>query len=360
MIHRCLAGALFLLGLSGHLPAVAEPYLAVQEGYKCSVCHVNPTGGGLRNNFGILYAKLLLPAQPIDGAIAAWTGQAIDSLRLGGDLRAAWTGSAAPNTASQRQFGLEQFRVYADLAVIPDRLGVYVDEQVAPNAAQNLEAYVHYGSPTGGLYFKGGQFYLPFGWRFQDQTAFVREVTGISMTTPEQGVEIGYEYHAWSAQLDLTNVPASGAGKAGHQITGQAVYVMPGWRWGMATSLTQSDVGNRRVGGVFAGLRTGPVAWLAEADLIRDQSFPGGRSLASGLIEADWRIRRGHNVKCTAEYFDPNRGVSEDQRARYSLVYEYTPIPFLQLRAGYRRYRGIPQSDSENQRLTFIELHGYF
>jgi hypothetical protein len=58
--------------------------------------------------------------------------------------------------------------------------------------------------------------------------------------------------------------------------------------------------------------------------------------------------------------YDPDRSVREDQRARYSLVYEFTPIPFLQLRAGYRRYRGIPQSNSENQRLSFVELHGYF
>jgi hypothetical protein len=41
-------------------------------------------------------------------------------------------------------------------------------------------------------------------------------------------------------------------------------------------------------------------------------------------------------------------------------VYEYTPIPFLQFRAGYRHYFGIPQSNSQNQQLTFFELHGYF
>jgi hypothetical protein len=217
------------------------------------------------------------------------------------------------------------------------------------------------GNSNDGLYFKGGQFYLPFGWRLQDQTAFVREVSGISMTTPEQGLELGYEKGAWSSQLDLTNVPASGSGgKAGHQITGQTVFVQSWWRLGAATSLTQSDVGNRRVAGVFAGLRTGPVAWLGEIDAVRDQSFPGGRTLGAGLIEADWRLLRGHNLKLTAESLDPDRAIRQNREARYSLVYEYTPIPFVQIRAGFRRYRGIPQSDVENQRLSFVELHGYF
>ena len=80
----------------------------------------------------------------------------------------------------------------------------------------------------------------------------------------------------------------------------------------------------------------------------------------AGLFEADWRIRRGHNLKLSLEGYDPNRSVREDNQARYSLVYEFTPIPFLQFRAGYRRYRGIPQSNAENQRLSFVELHGYF
>lgn len=362
MTPRVLSiGVALLAGCLGALPARAEPYLAVQEGYKCNVCHVNPTGGGLRNNFGIVYAKALLPAQGLTDKLDVWTGQLIDAVRVGGDLRAEWSRSSAPKTPSQQQFALEQFRVYGDVSIIPDRLAVYIDEQVAPNASQNLETYVRYGNANDGLYLKGGQFYLPFGWRLQDQTALVREVSSISMTTPEQGVELGYEHAAWSAQLDLTNVPAAGsAAKAGHEVTSQVVYVQPRWRVGAATSFTQSDAGNRRVGGLFAGMRTGPVAWLGEIDLVRDQSFPGGRSLAAGLFEADWRIRKGHNLKLTAESFDPNRAVREDQQARYSIVYEFTPIPFLQLRVGYRRYRGIPQSNIENKRWSFVEVHGYF
>lgn len=351
-----LLAACALVSLSSRVRA--EPYLAVMEGYKCNVCHVNPTGGGLRNQFGTLYSKSLLAVRS-DDPLSAWSGALGDAVRVGGNLRAAWSTSLQPNTARQEQFALEQMRVYADVTVIPERLGLYVDEQVAPNAALNLEAYVRYGS-TSGFYAKGGQFYLPFGWRLQDQTAFVRELSGISMITSQQGVEIGYERVAWSSQLDYDGIPSSGSVRTGHQISGQTVFVQALWRLGAAVSLTQSDAGNRRVGGLFAGTRSGPVAWLGEVDMVRDQSLPGGRRLAAGLLEADWRVRRGHNLKFTAEYRDPNRAIREDQQVRYSAIYEYTPVPFLQLRAGFRRYRGIPQSNVENQRLAFLELHGYF
>jgi hypothetical protein len=351
--------ALLLVGILRTSAADAEPYLAVQEGFKCNVCHVNPTGGGLRNDFGITYAKVLLPAETIDTKLDAWTGKVTDILRVGGDLRADWTRDTAPHTQATSGFDLEQFRVYGDLTIIPDRLGIYVDEQIAPNGSQNEEAYVRYGSTTDGFYFKGGQFYLPFGWRLQDQTAFVREVSGISMTTPDKGVEIGYEKNAWSAQLDFTNGSANTSG-TGHEITSQVVYVKSFWRLGAAASMTQAEVGDRKVGALFAGFRTGPVAWLGEADYVHDGSFPGGRNLLAGLAEADWRVRKGHNLKLTAEYSDPDRAVAENQQTRYSLVYEYTPLPFLQLRFGYRRYFGIPQSPTENQRLILAELHGYF
>ncbi|HEY2781327.1 MAG TPA: hypothetical protein VGI90_11155 [Steroidobacteraceae bacterium] len=362
MIQRLTLAILVLAVLTvlRAAPASAEPYLAVTEGYKCNVCHVNPTGGGLRNDFGTTYAKVLLPAETVDNALDSWTGKISDRLRVGGDLRTDWTRDTAPHTASQQAFSLEQVRVYADLTIIPDRLGIYVDEQVAPNGSQNEEAYVRYGNTTDGFYVKGGQFYLPFGWRLQDQSAFVREVTGISMATPDKGVEIGYEHAAWSAQFDVTNGISNATAGSGYQVTTQVSYTKPIWRIGVSGSSTQSNAGDRHMGGLFAGLKTGPIAWLAEGDIVHDDSFPGGRTLAVGLLEGDLKIAKGHNLKLTAEYSDPDRSVRNDQQTRYSVVYEYTPLPFLQLRAGYRHYFGIPQNNQDNQQLVLFELHGFF
>ena len=352
--------AAMLLAASARL-AVAEPYLAVQSGYKCSSCHVNASGGGLRNDFGLIYAQNVIAANTLGDSATAWSGKLGELVRLGGDLRANGSRNEVPNSRASQQFAVDQMRLYGEISVIRDRLSLYVDEKVAPNAAENFEAYAKYADPARGWYLKGGKFYLPFGWRLQDQTAFVREVSGISMTTPDQGIEVGYEKDRWSAQLAFTNGAANAQSGSGHQLTGQLVYAHTAWRAGLAASHTRADGGNRNLVGVFAGVRTGPIAWLGEADLVSDDGYPEGRrTLASLLGEADWNLAKGHNLKVTAEYFDPDRHIGEDQQNRLSVLYEYTPIQFLQLRAGFRRYRGIPQSDTQNRRFSFIELHAYF
>jgi hypothetical protein len=78
------------------------------------------------------------------------------------------------------------------------------------------------------------------------------------------------------------------------------------------------------------------------------------------LLEANWALARGNNLKVTAEYLDPNRRVAHDAQTRWSLLYELTPVQFVQLRAGVRYSDGIPQLDSEHTRLYFVELHGFF
>ena len=352
-----LAGLVVLL-LS--LPAAAEPYLALQQGYACSACHFNPSGGGLRSAFGSVFAENVMPSGPVPALGGIWSGTVLGRLSLGADARASWQRTGVPHAGDVTVDGIDQVRVYAALAIIRDRLDVYVDEALAPGNARALEGYVRLRDAASGLYVKGGQFYLPFGWRLQDSTAFVREVSGISMTTPDNGVEIGYEKPGWSAQLDYTRGVANEGTGSGHQVTAQVVWIREDVRIGSAFSATQSLLGNRRAAALFAGLRTGRVAWLGEIDSVRDDGFAEGtRSITAALGEADWALARGHNLKLTAELHDPDRAVSHDLKTRFSVVYEWTPVPFVQLRAGFRRHAGIPQNDLDNRHLLFLELHGF-
>jgi hypothetical protein len=339
--------------------AQAEPYLAVANGFKCSACHVNPTGGGLRNQAGALYAQNALAAWRLPEG-AQWSGGIGSAVRLGGDLRTGETRTRVPGEATQKTSGMEQFRLYADVQLVSDLFGAYVDQQLRPGRSQRQEAYLRLGSATRGWYAKAGQFYLPFGWRLQDNSAFVRSLSGVSMATPDKGVELGLELGDWSLQLARSNGPGNVGPISGHQWTGQAVWLQPWGRAGLALASTKSSAGGREAVGLFGGFSTGPLAWLGEVDLVSDGGFAEGRrQLLATLAEVNWGVARGHNLKFSAEWLDPDRKIAQDHKARLSLLYEFTPIAYTQLRFGLRRYDGIPQAPVDNRRSWFVELHAF-
>lgn len=360
---RLLAALSVPVLLGWCLAAAAEPYMAVREGLKCATCHVNPSGGGMRTAYGDIYAQTRLPARTVDlGNAEPWTGRVNRWFGVGGDWRGTASYTDIPSRDAQSAFETQELRAYVAATLLPDRLLLYADQRFAPGGGGNLESYARLSTQDGRYYLKAGQMYLPYGLRLEDDTAFIRQVPGINFTTPDNGVELGFEGGAWSAQLALSNGTAGASEQdQGKQASLSAIYMQPAWRLGGSFNFNDAEAGARRMQNVFAGLRTGPLVWLAEADYIVDESFSDGtRGLWAGLLETNWSWRQGQNLKLSSEYFDPDDEVDEDQQARYSLVWELTPVQFLQSRLGLRVYDGIPQNDLQNRRLLFWELHAFF
>lgn len=353
-------GAVMLLALAA--TAQAEPYLAAQMGMKCVQCHVNPTGGGMRNTFGNVYAQTQMAAKRIGSEEDLWTGQVMKFFSVGGNARANYNFVDVPNASSTNDFAVEEARAYLDFSVIPNRLAVYIDQRFAPGNATNLEANVRYWITENSFYVKAGRMYQPFGYRFEDDNAFVRQVSGINMQAPDEGVEFGFETGSWSTQLALSNGTA-GAPEVddGKQFVVRTELVKSVWRAGVSAVANNTDAGDRHGAGVFGAFRAGPVTLLGEVDYIDDDSIgEDGRKLMASLVEADWKVRQGHNLKLTFEWLEPDRDVDEDEQTRASVVYEWSPIQFIQLRGGVRLYDGIPQNDNQNRKQAFLQLHGFF
>ena len=362
---RAALAATPLLLLLSVLPDVsrAEPYLAVFKGMHCSSCHSQPAGGGMRTAYGNVYAQSELAGKRLDNADdSMWTGTVAKWLAVGGNLRGRYEYVDTPDEEEVSEFDLTRGTLYIEAQIIPDRLSVYIDQQFAPNASQNREGYIKLRSDTGRLHLLAGQFYLPYGLRLQDDSAFVRRATGINFANPDRGVQVGYENQQWSTQLSVTNGTGGGAElDTGKQVSVVTQYVQQGWRLGASLNTNDADLGDREMGGIFMGVSTGPVAWLAEADYVRDE-IPGSadRDGVAGLIEGNWMIRKGQNLKVSYDYFDPDRDVDEDHQVRYSLLWEYSPFQFFQTRVGARVYDGPPQFGAQNRDELFIELHGFF
>jgi hypothetical protein len=183
---RWLATSLALLSLCEAV--IAEPYLAVSKGMHCSSCHSNPAGGGKRNVYGNVFAQAELPAQRIgDPTAKLWTGEVFTWLSVGGNLRADYESVELPNASSDAKFDLNRGTVYLEASVIPNRLSVHVDQQFTLDSTENRELLVRLKTADGKFHVAAGQFILPYGLRLQDDSAFIRQATGVNFNIPDRG-----------------------------------------------------------------------------------------------------------------------------------------------------------------------------
>jgi len=337
----------------------AEPYLAVKAGATCSRCHVSPTGGGKRNEFGAVFGQTAASAnQPP----SIWSGDPVERISLGADLRANFLSTSVPNQTDQLAFELEEALLYGEVELIKDRVSFYLDQRVSPGAALSREAYGLFKSGNGDYYAKFGRFFLPHGFRLEDDTAFVRQATGFNFNNPDTGIELGIDRDNFTANLAISNgAPGSAETDTGKQFSFRTSFVENSWRLGGSLSFNDSDAANRTTGGLFGAIRTGFIQWLGEFAFIRDDLDSGeDREQFALFTEANIGWRQGHNIKLTYEHLDPDQDIDENEQNRFSTVYEYFPIQFVQLIGGLRIRDGIPQIDNQNTNEAFVQMHLYF
>lgn len=349
----------FLIGFLS-LPALAEPYLAVRTGQKCMSCHVNPGGGGKRTDAGASYGQFVMPEASADDL---WNGRVSPYLALGGDLRADLSYLDRDNADSQTAFETRRISLYLEITPVKDLLTIYIDQLMTPTSG-NREAFALMWNRGRSTYFKAGRILLPYGLRIEDDTAFIRRVSGVNFANADNGVEAGYESDAWSHRVALSNGSNGGdENNSGKQLSLRTEYIQPGWRIGASLNLNHGDdSADRGMFNVFAGYKWLGMDWLVEFDAIEDKDTAlGDIEQLVGLLEANRPVTKGQNLKVTLEYYDPDTDVDENQQTRTSLVWEYTPVSLLQLRAGLRAAEGIPQAvDDQNDDLLFVQLHSWF
>ena len=367
--------------------AHAEPYLAIQEGYKCSKCHVNMTGGGKRTDFATTYMQTrlssnflnwrdYLPAlgededpeeNPLksDSSSSFFSGRLNDYIAIGGDFRSQYEVVRSPDgDGDSESFREDKQNIYLEIDLIPERVIFY---QLLEGGGDAREVV---GILKGELneepyYVKVGKFYLPYGLRLQDDSAFVRSVLGFTYGATDQGIEFGYEPGSWALHIASTNGTGSGASPDNNpskRVTASVAYVTKHYRFGTSYSRNRVDEDLETIiYGVHAGAQFGRVGLLFEADIKKDED-KSDRDIEQfvSILELNFLAARGHNIKLSYEYHDPDEDIFENANERYSLVYEPFLNQFLQARIGARDNSGIPDDPSLNNSSYFAELHLYF
>jgi len=359
-----LAAACLLMALAAPAPARAEPAFAVRTGYRCSQCHVNRTGGGLRTPFGSLYTQTILPEDTFGRFDSVPTFLPADPdarFAAGGDVRVQSVSLFDDDGDDTSSIEITEANVYLEARLLPERLSLYLDEKTGPGGASARELFALVSFDRWRGYVKAGKFLPPFGWRLPDDSAFTRQFSGFSYATPDTGVEVGIEPGRWSVHLAAVNGAGGGSDdNRSKQFSLVGVRRFAKGRVGVSASNNLPTGARVTQGGAFGGVNLGRLALLGELDWreVRQGDVTGRRLL--GLFEADVLLARGLNLKYAHDWIDPDRDIGTDDRVRDSLGIEYTPYPFVQLRVFARRKDGPPQiADTGDEQVEF-ELHVFF
>lgn len=341
----------------------AEAYIAVREGYKCSQCHFNKTGGGKRNDFANVYVQTRLAQHFVqwqprgeeadESAVAnMYHGRLNDFVSLGADMRYVYSETHVPHTKTpERDLSIQTGLLYLQLDMVPDRGSFYLDQNVQ-GASTTREMFILFDGLPLDSYLKLGRFFLASGFRLQDDTAFVRQYSGFTYGNPDTGLEFGMEPGPFSLNLWTTSLDKK---------RGATAYLLSRpTRIGVSYSIDSSvEKTEKTVSNIFWGLHFGRFTVLSELDHIVTETDSKVKSEAL-LLELNYMSTKGANLKLSYDAFDPDLDAGTDIVDRFSLIYEPFLTQFLQLRLGARKYTGQADNDQENREEYFLEVHAFF
>ena len=359
-LHLLTVTALFIT-----LPATngwSEPYIAFREGLKCSACHVNHTGGGMRNGYGVLYPQTELTPllETFSDGSMDFSSDLSSAISIGADFMATnETLLSEGDLESANTFNVASGNLYLDFNLIPERLSFYLDENVAPSGASSREAFLLFESLPASGYVKAGRMLLPYGIRLWDDESFIRQTSGFNYDNQDIGVEVGVEPGNTSLSVAVSNgTQGARDDNTGKQVSAVGSVFLSNIVLGGSVSRNESRGVERVLFGPYGSVRLGPATFMGEVDWISESGAVDEEQVAAFASVEYWH-RDAVNVRVAYDFLDPYE-IGEDERYRLTIGAEAFLTPSLTAGAYYRLKESVPQDVQGNRDGFVLSLHSFF
>ena len=351
---------LFIFLCSSFLWAI--PRYAMESGSSCILCHIDPSGGGLRSDYGIAYGLDDL-AQKTPEKVSGYSGIILKHIQIGGDARI-------------QSISKSEGDVPKDLAVFPMQANIQLKTEVgkvtvlAQLATLQSDLGFQFRINEFNGYLKVGLGKPSIGLKLPDHTVFTRG-GNIKLVS-------GSHREGMPFRSTLKNVPLLEIG----QYKGDTHYSLGlakgyffdkselfyfrlehfiskrSWNQMIGISYLKelSEAAGLQMFNVNGGISHGNISWMGEVTVADNLVL--GRSIAS-YSELTWRIKRGWNMSGRIDFFDESIKHTEDAIRRTTFGLNYVPFPFVdikfQIRSSY-----LSESKSSKGIEILSQLHFWF
>lgn len=354
-----LAAGCFAFGFAP--TAEALPRYTARYEQKCGLCHVNPSGGGLRTSYATqnLIPQEIAWLRSKSEALSEIESKISKQILIGADFRTFYVGGNTEETH------LNFFQMQSDLY-----LGFQPDPRVtllydrAPSGSYETFAMA-YLRPS--LYLKAGRFVPSYGWKFDDHTMFVRSELGfMPPSNSDVGLEAGFSHGSLDAQAAVVNGNPGGtfdtdtkaAGVINAVVRRRVGPVGAAIGWSGYHRPTPTRKTNRH--GFYGYLTWRGFTWLGEADMerVKDAGAPAVNRVVTSQ-ELSYLLRRGLELKATYDFYDPDREHEFGAKVRwgggvFTMPYTYLALEGLVRKVDYDSgvaYGGVDFTE------TVVQLH---
>ena len=340
----------------------ALPRFALRTGAKCQSCHVNPSGGGMRQAFGVQYGRetLPVPTWSEDLGFDELSTKISETISVGADFRTLYflqdyLDSTGTNSSTNNAFWQMQGDLYLHFK-LAQKVSIYLDKGLY----SGFEIFGLLTILPGNGHIKIGKFTPNYGMKLDDHRTFIRTETGFS---PERGRpeltggEIGVNAGPINIGAGVYNASDGFGAGVGDQkaFLGRVdgifkfsddVHLGLG-----ANAFTRKMSGSDRFTllGAIGSFGNKDLALLREVDL-RQTKIAGTK--ATGVVsyvEADYVATPGLDLKFIYEFFDPDKDLKTGAISRYTFGVEFFPVTGVEVRPLFR----IASRDPKN---TFLDV----
>ena len=324
---------LLIIILTGTLWAV--PRYAMESGSSCILCHIDPSGGGLRNDYGIAYGLDDLARKTPD-KISGYAGIILKHFQIGGDVRIQ---SVSKNKGD----------VPSGLAIFPMQANIQMKTEVgkvtalAQLATLQSDYGVQFRLNRKFGYVKTGIGKPSFGLKLDDHTVFTRggnirlihgnHREGMPFVPALQNapfLELGHykgntHYSFGMIKGYLYEKSESSYGRLEHFFSNGSLNKMIGASFFRETTAAK----DLQMVNLFGGLNRGNLSWMGEVTVA--ENLVSDRSIAS-YSELSLKVKKGFTILARIDFFDESMIYTEDAIRRTTFGLNYVPLPLVDIK----------------------------
>lgn len=343
--------------------AEALPRYSAQVAQSCHLCHVSPTGGGMRTSYGSqFFAGSELAATRMDlSELDMLSPRLSDRVEVGLDFRGMYYAELKPDEMDTALPASEQnsfFQMQGDL-YLRFKLMKGVELMLDKGLRNGFEAWALFNQLPMRAQLKAGRFLPAYGWRWADHEMATRKRLGFSQLDSDSGLELEFHPDHWSFSLAVGNGgTAEPDGNAGKAITSRLAWngMLGGTGLFLGLSARAIDGApnpSTQLAGVFAGLNLGRLTWTGQADVMER----GDVSALATAQEFAWKLRQGHELLLSYDSWDADIDLASGFDSRLRLAWDWIPLPVMGLQPGLARL-SHDDGDAEDQWFLFdLQLH---